>query len=305
MRKLGELIDEVRRNGKKVRIAVAVSQDDNVLKAVSEAKKMELAETILYGDTKETEKLAEVVGVDLKNFKLVHAPDPLEAARLAVEAVSRGEAELIMKGKIKTGDLMSLVLQKEYGLRTERTLSMVSVFEIPNYPKLLMISDAGMLIAPDLNQKVDMIVNAVEVARMLGIENPKVAIIGAVEVVNPKMPATLDAAVLAKMSDRHQIKHCIVDGPFALDNAVSREAAAHKGIDSPVVGDADILIMPDIEAGNVFYKAMVFLAGAKVASTIVGARVPVVLTSRADSDEVKLLSIALSALVALKGNKMG
>ncbi|RKX46456.1 MAG: phosphate butyryltransferase [Thermotogae bacterium] len=301
MRRLGELFDVVRSSGKPVKIAVVAGHDENVLKSVAEAQSMGIAESILYGDTKETEKLAEALGVDLSELRLIHAPDPLEAARMAVETISKGEADLLMKGKIKTGELMSLVLQKEYGLRTGRTLSMVSVFEIPSYPKLLIVSDAGMIISPDLQQKVDMIENTVRVAQILGIDTPKVAIIGAVEVVNPKMPVTLDAAALAKMSDRHQLKHCVVDGPFALDNAVSREAALHKGIESPVAGDADVLIMPDIEAGNVFYKAMVFLANAKVASSIVGARVPVVLTSRADNDETKLLSIALSALIALKG----
>jgi len=301
MRRLGELFDVVRSLGKPVKIAVAAGHDENVLKSVAEAQRMGIAESILYGDTEKTEKLAEALGVDLSGLRLIHAPAPLEAARMAVETISKGKADLLMKGKIKTGELMSLVLQKEYGLRTERTLSMVSVFEIPSYPKLLIVSDAGMIISPDLQQKVDMIENTVRVARILGIDTPKVAIIGAVEVVNPKMPATLDAAALAKMSDRHQLKHCIVDGPFALDNAVSREAALHKGIESPVAGDADVLIMPDIEAGNVFYKAMVFLAKAKVASSIVGARIPVVLTSRADNDETKLFSIALSALIALKG----
>jgi len=164
---------------------------------------------------------------------------------------------------------------------------------------LLIVTDAGMTIAPDLEQKVHLIENAVLVARKaVGVEKPKVAILGAIEVVNPKMEATMHAALLAKMNERGQIKNCVVDGPFALDNAVSKEAAEHKGIVSPVAGDADILIMPDIEAGNIFYKAMVFLAGAKVASAIIGAKCPVALTSRADSDETKLLSLALTCLMS-------
>ncbi|HBJ81807.1 phosphate acyltransferase, partial [Pseudothermotoga sp.] len=175
--------------------------------------------------------------------------------------------------------------------------TMVSVFDIPSYAKLLAVSDAGMIISPTLEQKVDMINAAVRVMKKFGVEKPKVAVLGAVEIPNLKMSATLDAAILSKMNDRNQIKDCIVDGPFALDNAVSIEAAKHKGVESPVAGDADVLIMPDIEAGNIFYKSMVFLANAKVASVILGARLPIVLTSRADSDETKLYSIALGALL--------
>jgi len=239
--------------------------------------------------------------VDPSIFDVIHAHDSREAVRKAVESVAKGDASLLMKGKVKTAEIMSEVLKEEYGLRTGRLLNMVSVFEIANYPRLLIVADAGMVISPTLEQKVDMIHNCVLVAKVLGIKMPKVAVVGAVETVNPKMPVTIDAAALAKMYDRKQIKDAIVDGPLALDNAVSEKAAKHKGIESEVAGKADILILPDIEAANIFYKSLVFLAGAKVASTIVGARVPVVLTSRADSDETKLLSIALTVLVSARG----
>ena len=292
---LAELVDMAKGKGKK--LVVAAAEDHVVLKAVSEAKKAEIADPVLVGNREKMEKEAEVIGLDLKDYEIVEAENELEAAKKAVEMVSKGQGDFLMKGKIKTGDLMRTVLAEEYGLRTGKVMAMVSVFEIPNFDRLLIISDAGMLIAPTLEQKVHIIEHSVSVAKVLGIELPKVAVVGAVEVVNPKMPATLDAAILSKMNQRGQIKGCIVDGPFALDNVVSEEAAKHKGIESPVAGKADIIVTPDIEAGNILYKALIFLAGAKVASVILGAKVPVVLTSRADSDESKLYSIALSSLM--------
>ena len=292
---LAELVGMAKGKGK--RLVVAAAEDHVVLKAVSEAKKAEIADPVLVGNREKMEKEAEVIGLDLKDYEIVEAENELEAAKKAVEMVSKGQGDFLMKGKIKTGDLMRTVLAEEYGLRTGKVMAMVSVFEIPNFDRLLIISDAGMLIAPTLEQKVHIIEHSVSVAKVLGIELPKVAVVGAVEVVNPKMPATLDAAILSKMNQRGQIKRCIVDGPFALDNVVSEEAAKHKGIESPVAGKADIIVTPDIEAGNILYKALIFLAGAKVASVILGAKVPVVLTSRADSDESKLYSIALSSLM--------
>ena len=292
---LAELVDMAR--GKEKKLVVAAAEDHVVLKAVAEAKKSEIVDPILVGNKENIEKEAEIIGLDLKDYKIINVDNEKEAAKKAVEMISNGQGDFLMKGKIKTGDLMKIVLAEEYGLRTGKVMAMVSVFEIPNFDRLLIVSDAGMLIAPTLEQKVHIIEHSVNVAKILGIELPKVAIVGAVEVVNPKMPATLDAAILSKMNQRGQIKGCIVDGPFALDNVVSEEAAKHKGIESPVAGKADIIVTPDIEAGNILYKALVFLAGAKVASVILGAKVPVVLTSRADSDESKLYSIALSSLM--------
>ncbi len=293
---LEELLDLSRGKGK--RLAVAVAQDEVVLKAVDAAFKEDIIKPILVGDEKKIKEEAEKAGVDLKGYEVVHAEGIEEAAAKAVELAAKGEADLLMKGKLQTAQIMRTVLKEEYGLRTGMTMGMVSVFEIPNFPRLLILTDAGMTIAPDLNQKIHLIQHAIRVAKVLGIETPKVALVSAVETVNPKIPATVDAAIIAKMADRGQIKGAVIDGPFALDNVVSKEAAEHKGIKSPVAGEADIIVTPDIDAGNILYKALIFLAGAKSASTILGAKVPVVLTSRADSDETKLYSIALTAALS-------
>ncbi len=294
MKRINELLDKAKNLGTKI-VAVAAADDDVVLRAVEMARKEGIINALLFGNVSKIEEAANKADVDLSNYQVIDSKHPADDA---VKAVVEKKAHFVMKGNIKTGDLMKAVLKDEYNLKTGRTMSLVSIFETPLYKKLLVVSDAGMTIAPDLEQKVHLIENAVLVARKaVGVEKPKVAILGAIEVVNPKMEATVHAALLAKMNERGQIKNCIVDGPFALDNAVSKEAAEHKGIVSPVAGDADVLIMPDIEAGNIFYKSMVFLAGAKVASAIIGAKCPVALTSRADNDETKLLSLALTCLM--------
>lgn len=294
MKKLVELLDKAKTFGKKI-VAVAAADDDVVLNAVEMARKEGIIEAILFGNGEKIAKAAREVNVDLSHYEVVDSQTPADDA---VKAVVSGKADFVMKGNIQTGNLMKAVLKDEYDLKTGRTMSLVSVFETPLYHKLLVVTDAGMTIAPDLDQKVHLIENAVLVCKKaIGTEKPKVAVLGAIEVVNPKMEATIHASILSKMNERGQIKGCIVDGPFALDNAVSKEAAEHKGIVSPVAGDADILLMPDIEAGNIFYKSMIFLAGGKVASCIIGAKCPVALTSRADSDETKLLSLALTCLM--------
>jgi len=288
-----EIVEKVR--GIRRKLVVASAGDSVVLNAVKLAVEYEIVSPILVGPYEKIKVLSSNVDLDLSKCEVVDSPES-DAAAKAVEIADKN-GELLMKGLVKTGDLMKLVLQDEYRLKTGSTMTMVSVFDIPSYAKLLAVSDAGMIISPTLEQKVDMINAAVRVMKKFGVEKPKVAVLGAVEIPNLKMSATLDAAILSKMNDRNQIKDCIVDGPFALDNAISIEAAKHKGVESPVAGDADVLIMPDIEAGNIFYKSMVFLANAKVASVILGARLPIVLTSRADSDETKLYSIALGALL--------
>ncbi|RKX55048.1 MAG: phosphate butyryltransferase [Thermotoga sp.] len=280
------------------RIAVVMAEDPPVLKAVERARKEGMIEAILFSKREELREVAEKTGISLQNYEVVDISSPQKAAHEAVRTVREGKCDMLMKGFIKTAEFLKAVLDKEVGLRTGRTLNLVSIFEIPNYDRLLMAADAGMIIAPTLQQKVDMINNCVEVAKSIGWENPLTGIISAVEVVNPDMPATVEAAILSKMCDRGQIKGTIVDGPFAIDNAVSVESAEHKHILSPVAGKADILIMPNIDVGNVFYKTLVFLAGAKVASTISGAAVPIVLTSRADTEDMKLYSIALSSIYA-------
>ncbi|HBT51804.1 MAG TPA: phosphate butyryltransferase [Petrotoga sp.] len=293
-----QIIELVKNEHRSKTIAVAAAEDEVVLKAVQKAKEIDLCNFILFGDKLKIQQISEEIGLDTTNIEIRDASTPLEAAKGAIQAVANGEADLPMKGKLNTSEILSEYLKDEYGLKTGKTMNLVCIFEIPRYHKLLIISDAGMVIAPTLEQKVDIINNAVSVAHKLGIETPKVAVIGALEKVNPKMPVTVEAAILTQMYLRGQIKGCIVDGPFAMDNAISKEAAIHKGIKSDVAGDADILIMPDIEAGNILYKTLVYFADAKLASSIVGGKKPVVLTSRADSDESKLNAIAFSILMS-------
>jgi phosphate butyryltransferase len=280
------------------KVAVAVAQDDAVLEAVQGAKAQGVADAILVGDRAKIEKVAAQLGIDVAGWEIIHEPDDRRAAYKAVELVSSGQANVLMKGLINTADLLRAVLDKEIGLRTGRVLSHVAVFEVPDFKRLIMITDGGMNVAPDLKQKADIIQNSVALAHALGNAQPKIAVLAAVEVVNPDMPATLDAANLAKMADRGQIKGAIIDGPLALDNAISEEAARHKGIKSPVAGHADILVVPDIQTGNMLAKSLVYFAKGKIAGLIVGAAAPIVLTSRADTHEAKILSIALGSLMA-------
>ncbi|WGS64738.1 bifunctional enoyl-CoA hydratase/phosphate acetyltransferase [Marinitoga aeolica] len=296
--RINKIIELTKNLETKKTIGVAAAEDDVVLKAVSRAVKEGICNAVLYGNENKIKEIAQENNIDISKMEIVHCNSNKESVIKTIEDVSAGKTDLPMKGHITTGELLSVYLKEEYGLRTKGTINLVSVFDIEKYHKLLIVTDAGMVIAPTLEQKVDSINNAVKVANSLGIQNPKVAIVGALEKVNPKMQATMDAAIITQMNRRGQIKGCIVDGPFAMDNAISKEAAEHKGIKSEVAGDADIVIMPDIEAGNIFYKSMVFLAGSSVASTILGGKKPVVLTSRADSDDAKLLSIALSVLLA-------
>ncbi|PLX16178.1 MAG: phosphate butyryltransferase [Candidatus Muiribacterium halophilum] len=295
-------MDDIMKKAQSVRkrkLSVAVAQDLEVLTAVDNAFKNNIIDPILVGDEEAIKKIAAENNIDISNWQIMDEKDDSKAALQAVKNVSSGNADMIMKGLVSTSVFLKAVLNREFGLRTGRLLSHVAVVENANYHKLLAVTDAAMNIAPDLSAKIDIVKNAAKVMTALGIERPKVAPVCAVETVNPAMEATLHAAAISKMSDRGQLKGCIVDGPLALDNAVSKKAAEHKGIVSEVAGDADIILLPDIEAGNVLYKALVFLADVKLAAIIVGAKAPVVLTSRADSDETKLRSIALAASCVL------
>lgn len=287
-----------------ITVAVAVAEDEEVIEAVIEALKRNLANFILFGDNEKINTILNVRHKDQqksnKSLTVVHADSNTMAAELAVRAVSTKEATVLMKGNIPTSVLLKAVLNKEYGLRTGNILSHVAVFEIPGYDRFTIVTDAGMNIAPDLEEKAQMIRNAAAIARAIGIEYPKVAPIAAVEVVNPAMQATIDAAALTVMNKRGQITGCIVDGPLALDNAVSALAAEHKGIQSEVAGRADILLVPAIEVGNVLYKSLIYFAKAKVGAVIAGAKAPIVLTSRADSAESKLYSLALAICCVTK-----
>ncbi|MTI69140.1 MAG: phosphate butyryltransferase [Firmicutes bacterium] len=281
-------------------VSVAVAQDREVLSAVKEANDLNIAEAILVGDKEKIVKIAKDIDMDIEKFEIVDKKDLKEASEKAVELVSSGKADMVMKGLVDTSIILKAVLNDDFGLKTGKVLSHVAAFDLERYEKILLLTDAAMNIAPNLKQKKQIVENAVYVARSLDIEEPKVAVVCAKEKVNPKMPDTVDAKDLEEMNKNGEIKDCLVGGPFALDNAISLEAAKHKGIEHDVAGKSDILLMPDIEAGNVLYKALVFLAGADNAGVIVGAKAPVVLTSRADSDAAKLNSIALGALMASK-----
>lgn len=278
-------------------VAVAAAEDEEVLEAVAEAVKREMASFLLFGDKENILQILDAHHADVANsdkLTIIHAESPALAAELAVKSVKEKKASVLMKGNIPTAVILKAVLNKEYGLRTGNVLSHVAVFEVPGFDRYTIVTDAAMNIEPDLNQKAQITKNAVGIARSIGVATPKVAAIAAVEVVNPAMQATLDAAALTQMNQRGQIKDCIVDGPLALDNAVSALAAEHKGIKSEVAGQADILLVPTIEVGNTLYKSLIYFAKAKVGAVIAGAKAPIVLTSRADSAESKLYSLALA-----------
>lgn len=289
---------EMAKSGRKMRLSVAAAEDDEVLIAVDEGRKLGIIEATLVGDKSKIEQIAKAASIDLNCYEIVDVKSKLEAVRTAVSLVSGGKADFLMKGQVPTADLLRAVLDKEIGLRGGGLLSHVMVYSVPTYHKLLFLTDGGMVTNPDLAQKVQIVNNAVKVTKALGINSPRVAPLCAVEVVNPDMQATLDAAALTKMCERGQIKDCIIDGPLALDNAISKEAAKHKGINSPVAGEADILLVPNIEAGNLLGKSLTYFAMAKLAGVIMGAKCPIVLVSRADTHESKLYSIALGSIVA-------
>lgn len=294
-----DLLKAAQEKGPK-KLSVAVAEDREVLSAVKKAKELNIIEPILVGDKPKIEKIAEEINFDLSGIEIVDEKDGTEASRKATELVSSGKADVLMKGLIDTSIIMKQVLDKEIGLRTDKLISHVAVFDVETYHKVLLVTDAAMNIAPDLNQKKEIINNAVELAHSLGIEKPKVAVIAAKEKVSPKMEATVHAQELAEMNKKGEISGCIVDGPFALDNAISKEAAETKGIKSEVAGDADILLVPYIEAGNVLYKSLTYFAKAKNAGIILGTKAPIVLTSRADNEESKLYSIVLAVLLSSK-----
>jgi phosphate butyryltransferase len=280
----------------KKRLVLAVSQDSQSLGAIHEAYKAGFIEPVLIGSMPETEFLINEAGYDFKGVEMIHEAIPEKAVERAVRMVHDKKADIVMKGKVASPILLKGVLNKEWGLRTGRLLSHIALFEVNTYHKLIAVTDVAMNIAPSLSDKIQIVNNSVEFLNRMGIAKPKVAVLGAIEMVNESMQATLDAALLSKMNQRDQIRNCIIDGPLAFDNAVSFESAKHKGIKSEVAGDTDLLLMPDIEVGNVLYKSLVFFAKAKVASVILGAKAPIVLTSRSDSEEAKFNSIVLAAV---------
>jgi phosphate butyryltransferase len=291
LKDLGEIV----KNQPKKRLVLAAAQDSFSLSAVMNAARDNVIEPVLIGDKAEIISLAKASGFSLDGVTIIDEPDTEKAVEIAVKIANRGEADVLMKGKVGTSTLLKAVLNKEWGLRTGNLLSHFALFEVETYHKLIAVTDVAMNIAPNLQEKISIVNNSVACLNRLGILNPKVAVLGAVEMVNENMEATLDAALLSKMNQRDQIRNCIIDGPLAFDNAISYESAKHKGIRSEVAGDTDLLLMPDIEVGNVLYKSLVFFAQAKVASVILGASVPIVLTSRSDSEQAKYDSIILAA----------
>lgn len=277
------------------RLALAAAQDQQSLGAVLKAGKDKLIIPILIGNKNEISQIATECGYDLMDYTIIDEENVEESTRIAVQMVSSGNADFLMKGKVGTSTLLKSVLNKEWGLRTGNLLSHFALFEVETYHKLIALTDVAMNIAPNLQDKIAIVNNAVACLNKLGVKIPKVAVLGAVEMVNESMQATMDAALLSKMNQRDQIKNCIVDGPLAFDNAISLESAIQKGIKSEVSGDTDLLIMPNIEVGNVLYKTLIFFARAKVASVILGASAPIVLTSRSDSAQAKYDSIILAA----------
>ena len=281
------------------KLSVANAADDAVIEAVRAAKDRNIADAVLVGNEAEMKRIAADMNIDISDFEIINVEDPIEAARTAVKLVHDGQADMYMKGLIDTKSFLKSVLDKEVGLRTEKTLSHVCVFEIEGCERLLFLTDVAFVPYPDLDTKVQIVENTVEIAHACGIACPKVAPVAAVEVVNPKMPATVDAAELTKMCEDGKITGCIIDGPLSVDLAYDPEAAKHKGAEGrKIVGDADIILFPDIHSGNITYKALVHCAPVKNGNILTGTKKPVILTSRSDDFETKVNSIALAAVVA-------
>lgn len=280
-------------------VAVACAHDSHVLEAVTDANKHGMAKFILIGNEAKIRDILSGLGANARDYEILDSTDDTEAARTAVKIVSGGSADAVMKGLLDTSVIMKAALDKEIGIRTGRKLSHLAMFSLKNYHKPLFVTDCAVNIAPDFESKKEIIQNAVSAVSRLDIKNPKVALICAKEKVDPKMPVTLEYEELVRMNRDGVIADCIIDGPFALDNAVSKEAAEIKGIKSDVAGDADILLCPDIEAGNVLYKALTMFTDASVGGVLVGAKAPIILTSRSDSSENKLLSIAFGIIIGI------
>ncbi|WP_019229459.1 bifunctional enoyl-CoA hydratase/phosphate acetyltransferase [Sedimentibacter sp. B4] len=290
-----ELIAKVQNNDSKKRVAVAAAHDEHTLEAVFRAAKDKLVEPVLIGDKEKIKKILKNLNVEFDEDSIISTNSDQEAAEKTVELINENKADFIMKGKLQTADLLKAVVNKEKGLRTGKVMSHVAILEVPTYHKLISITDGGMMMYPDVEEKKQIIENAVDVFLAMGYECPKVAVLAAVETVNPKMPETVDADMLKKMNDEGKIKNCLVEGPISVDLTLNKESAEIKGFNSPVTGDADILIAPNITTGNIMSKAILELAHGKMAGMIVGAKVPVVLTSRGATSEEKYLSLVLSA----------
>ncbi len=300
IRKLKDLFEAVKLD-KTPTVAVAAGQDPDTIIAISRAVREDVVKAILVGDEKQIQNVIKLKKLDPSHFTIVHSAHPDKAAEDAIKLVNEGQADMLMKGLVKTTSFMKFVLHKDSGLLPpDGLLSHVSVIEIPAYPKLIIFSDAAIIPEPNLEQKIQILKYTIEVAYALGIELPKAALISASETVSPKIQSSVDAAIISAMSQRKQISGAIVDGPLAFDVSISPEHCAIKGLESPVRGEADILIFPNIEAANTFYKCNTLFAQGTVAAIVVGTKVPVILTSRADEEDSKFYSIALAARLSAK-----
>ena len=281
-----------------IRVAIVHPCDDVSLEGAVEAARLHLIEPILVGPEERILRAAELAGLDISAMEIVTSIHSNESAAKAVELVTAGRVEALMKGSLHTDELMGAVVSRQAGIRTARRLSHCFIMDVPNHPNALIITDAAVNIAPTLDDKVDIVQNAIDLAHAMGVSEVRVAILSAMETVTAKVPSTIDAAALCKMADRGQITGAVLDGPLALDNAISPAAVAIKNIASPVAGRANVLVVPDLEAGNMLAKSLSFLAGADAAGIVLGARVPIILTSRADSLLTRLASCAVAVMVA-------
>ena len=281
-----------------IKVAIVHPCDDVSLEGAVEAARLHLIEPILVGPEERILRAAELAGLDISAMEIVTSKHSNESAAKAVELVTAGRVEALMKGSLHTDELMGAVVSRQAGIRTARRLSHCFIMDVPNHPNALIITDAAVNIAPTLDDKVDIVQNAIDLAHAMGVSEVRVAILSAMETVNAKVPSTIEAAALCKMADRGQITGAVLDGPLALDNAISPAAVAIKNIASPVAGRANVLVVPDLEAGNMLAKSLSFLAGADAAGIVLGARVPIILTSRADSLLTRLASCAVAVMVA-------
>jgi len=292
--KLSEILERARDRDSR-RLVIAAAEDLHVLKAAMRASAEDIIKPILVGDTSKILEICQDNQLNIEDIPLIEEKDPYQACSLAIELIRSGEAEILMKGHVSTAPLLKAVLDKEKGLRKSDILSHAALFEISSYHKLLAVTDAAINVEPGIPEKISIIENAVEIFHRLGVAEPKVAVLGPIESVNPGIQSTVDAGEIKKQYNSGRIKGCLIDGPLAMDIAVSSEAAIHKGISGSVAGDPDILLTPDLNSGNILYKSLIFLGNSTSAAVVMGASVPIVLTSRADSEQSKLMSIALAS----------
>jgi phosphate butyryltransferase len=295
-RHLSEIL-EMAKDQTSEKLVVAAAEDLHVLQAVLQAREEDIILPLLVGDSDRILEICRQNELAVEDIPILDEKDPASCCEIAIDLIRQGEASILMKGRVSTAPLLKAVLDKERGLRKNELLSHAAIFEVPSYHKLITITDAAMNLEPGLQEKAAIIENAVEMLHRIGLREPRVGVLAPIETVNPKIQSTVDARDLRDMNRDGRIKGCLVDGPFAMDNAVSREAALQKGIQSEVAGDADILLAPDLNSGNILYKTLIFLAQSISAAVVMGASAPIVLTSRADAEQSKLMSIALAAVL--------